>query len=277
MSKYRPIAATLIAASATYGLFLVVDAAALASEPLVPSLLLWFVAGLVYAQLTEFWVHLVPMHRGLPLLAGVRRSHLEHHRIFHGDRFRTRDPQALEHVAGRWWAFPLLLLGHYALLRPLLGTGPASAFFLAAVLHYLVFETTHWLTHLDDNGFDRFVAGLPWIATVRARQIEHHRRHHEVPLYAFNFNPPYLGDRLTGRMPRPEPEDEEPVLAPPAPAPVPELAVRAPTPRWRPWLRPVLGYGSAIAVGVALVGLAVVAHGRWSESRAPAVLRDRVG
>jgi hypothetical protein len=245
-----------------------------ALEPFSPPLAFWFLAGLVYTQLFEFWAHRVPMHRGLPLLGGVRRNHLVHHRTFHGERFRTRDPEALAHIAGRWWAFPLLMLAHYALLRPLLGPTVTSVFLLAALTHYLAFEATHWFTHIEDNGFDRVVARLPWLASMRARQIEHHRRHHDLPVVAFNFNPPYLGDRLAGLLPRPE---DVPAQAPtpvPAPVPVPAPGLSA---RLRPWLRPALGYGSALAVGAALLGLAVVAHNRWSESRAPAAVRDQRG
>lgn len=276
MSTYRPIAATLLASTATFALFVATELRAIADEPSRPSLLLWLLGGLVYGQLFEFWAHRVAMHQGLPLLDGVRRSHLDHHREFHGERFQTRDPEALAHIAGRWWTFPLLMVAHYALVRLLAGPTAASAFLLAALAHYLVFEVTHWFSHIEDNGFDRFISRLPWIAGVRARQVDHHRRHHDIPLYAFNFNPPYLGDRLTGLLPHPPEAVPVETNPSPSPSPLPETAA-VPIGGLRPWLRPALGYGSALAVGVALIGLAVVAHGRWSESRALPGVRDQLG
>ena len=159
--------------------------------------------GVVYTQLFEYWYHAVPMHRGLPLLDDIRRNHLEHHRLFHGHHFRTRDPADTWQIPGRWWAFPAIFFVHYALLSSLFETGAVVFFLLGTVSHYLVFEITHWFTHVEDNAFDRFLERIPFLGELRAHQIEHHRIHHEIPVVAFNFNPPYLGDRLTVRMPQP--------------------------------------------------------------------------
>jgi hypothetical protein len=212
-----------------------------------PALALWFLAGLVYTNLFEYWVHRFPMHRGLPLLRGVRRNHIEHHRVFHGENFRTRNPEDLAHISGRCWIFPLLLAGHYALATFLLPIDAAMAFLSACFLHYQAFELTHWLTHLEDNVVDRVLSRIPVVARIRDYQIEHHRTHHQTPIVAFNFNPPYLGD---GLVPAPT---ARPVgaLAPP-----PLLARRrAPT-------RPLVLYGTALVLGVAALGIAVFAQVR---------------
>ena len=231
--------------------------------PLRPALALWFLAGILYTNLFEYWVHRFPMHRGLPLLRHVRRNHIEHHRVFHGKNFRTANPADLAHISGRFWIFPVLLAGHYALLTVVVPLDAAMAFLCASFLHYLAFEITHWLTHLEDNIVDRALFKIPVVASIRAYQIEHHRIHHQTPISAFNFNPPYLGDALVrpprrsfgepGRSPKGEGRrtttrpviDAAPVLA-----------------RRRLPARPVILYGTALALGVVALGIAAIAHTR---------------
>lgn len=253
-----PLVTTLFAATAAYGAVIALSAEKLAPSWGGPSLLAALLAGGLYANVFEFWAHRYPMHRTMPLFRSLRLSHLRHHRTFHGERFRTRSADDLKHVVGRWWRFPLLLFFHFAVLAPLAPASVVAAFLLGCLVHYLVFETTHWFTHVEDNAFDRFVTRVPWLAGVRARQMEHHRLHHEMPETGFNFNPPYLGDRWAGLMPRPR----EVVETPETPAPIAAPARAAPS---RTWARLVLGYGSAVLVGGVLLGLAVMAHARRSE------------
>lgn len=244
--RHDPILRTTCAAS----LFFIAIAALRFDDlrlDLTPLVALSFAAGIVYTNLFEYWVHRFPMHRGLPLLRHVRRNHIEHHRIFYGENFRTRNPEDLAHISGRFWIFPLLLAGHYALATAFLPIEAAMAFLFACFLHYLAFELTHWLTHLEDNVVDRALSRIPVLSSIRAYQIEHHRMHHETPILAFNFNPPYLGDALA---PRRMPQRVFP--APAAPAPV--LARR------RPATRPLLLYGTALLLGVAALGIAVFAQ-----------------
>jgi hypothetical protein len=223
----------------------------------------WLFAGLLYTQLIEYWMHRVPMHRGLPYLSNVRWNHLEHHRIFHGANFKTRAADDLHHIAGRYWVFPLLFVAHYAVLVFLLPAHAFILFFLGTVTHYVTFELTHWLTHIEDNAVDRFIARIPVLADIRAYQIEHHRIHHETPELAFNFNPPYLGDRLTGHMPT----LEEVPVAQPAPAAVVAMEPVAEAPLG--WRRRVVRYGSAAAVGFAIIGAVVIAHGLLTHGKRP--------
>jgi hypothetical protein len=83
------------------------------------------------------------------------------------------------------------------------------------------------------------------VAPLRAYQIEHHRIHHQTPVAAFNFNPPYLGDFLARPSPRP-------LSAAPRP-PAPVLARR------RLLARPAILYGTALVLGVVALGIAVFA------------------
>ena len=261
MRHHWPILRTALAALVPLVIVSSIHWSAFASITPSLTLLAWLVAGVLYTQLVEYWCHRVPMHRGLPYLTHVRRNHLEHHRIFHGNNFKTRDVDELEHIVGRFWVFPVLFVAHYAALVFVLDAQALIVFLFGTVLHYLAFELSHWLTHIEDNPVDRLLARIPLVSGVRAYQIEHHRIHHEFPEVAFNFNPPYLGDRIAGHMPNlTEPLRPLGEAAFEAPEPVPtvtlEPIVEAPL-----WRRRLVRYGSAAAVGVAIVGAVVVAHG----------------
>jgi hypothetical protein len=190
------------------------------------------------------------MHRGFPMLRHVRWHHVQHHRIFHGSNFRTAQPGDLAHIPGRPWIFPLLLGAHYLVLTAILPLGASMAFLLASLLHYVGFEISHWLTHLEGNVVDRALARVPLLAGIRARQIEHHRLHHEAPVEAFNFNPPYLGDVLFSKK-----RASRPVLAP-VPVAAPVLASRRTT------ARPAVLFGTAIVLGAVALGIAAFQHSR---------------
>jgi len=234
---------------------------------------MWFVAGILYTNLFEYWVHRVPMHQGLPLLRHVRRNHIQHHRIFHGGNFRTRNPSDLAHISGRFWVVPVLLAVHYALATAVLPIEAALAFLSACFFHYLAFEISHWLTHLEDNPVDRMLSGIPLVASIRANQIEHHRIHHETPIGEFNFNPPYLGDALVRPLarrfgePGRSPEGEgRPTAARPVPDSSPSVAVLA---RGRLEARPVILYGAALILGVVALGILAIAQRSGSETPVP--------
>jgi hypothetical protein len=241
LRRHGPILRTACAASLA---FLVVGSLRFDELrlPLTPVLAAWFLAGILYTNLFEYWVHRYPMHRGIPLLRYVRLNHIEHHRIFHGANFRTTNPSDLAHISGRFWIFPLLLAAHYLLLTAFVPLDAAVAFLSASYLHYLLFEISHWLTHLEDNAVDRILSRIPLVAAVRAFQIEHHRVHHQTPITAFNFNPPYLGDALF------RPARSFGGAAPP---------VRE---RRRRPARPVVLYGTALILGAVALGIAAYAH-----------------
>lgn len=259
MRNHWPIAKTTLAAVGSWALLLWAHWDAVLA-PSVASVG-WILGGLFYAQLAEYGWHRVPMHRRVRFLEGVRKSHLHHHRVFHGDHFQARSARDRKAITGHFWAFPALLATHYAALAFVLEAPALVLFLSAATLHYVVFEISHWLVHLEDNAVDRVIARVPWLASVRAYQIEHHRAHHERPELAFNFNPPYLGDRIAGHMP-----SLAEAWPPPVPEPIPdvsptgssEVRALAPVPVWR---RRLVRYGSAAAVGLAVVGTVFVAKG----------------
>ncbi len=148
--------------------------------------------GLVYFHFFEYLWHRVPMHNKFRLIPFLYKSHMKHHAVFRQD-FQRNDPEALENILGEWFVFPSLLFIHYGLLLLV----PAlhvylPAFFLGIALHFALFETCHWFTHIPDNGFDNFLKDISVIGPWRARQIEYHRLHHEEITCNYQFTPSIL-------------------------------------------------------------------------------------
>lgn len=197
---HLPLVRTVGAAGASFALLLVLHLR-LPGLPVFKSALancLAFAAGLAYTHLFEYFSHEIAMHREVRGLAFVRETHLRHHRIFHGDYFRSRNPEDLRHVTMGWYAFPILLALHYALFAAIFPVAAAPAFFFGVTVHFTLYETGHWFTHVADNRFDKVLAGIPVIRPIRAAQMRHHQIHHARPSVNFNFTPPYAGDRLAG-------------------------------------------------------------------------------
>jgi hypothetical protein len=156
--------------------------------------LLAFALGALYFHFFEYGYHRIVMHAGVRFLGFIRRSHLEHHRVFDGPNFCSRREEDRAHIVTHWPVFPVLFFLHYAASTLIVPAGPRLWFFTGVTLSYLVFEATHWATHVQGNAFDRALGRIPLLSRLRTYQIEHHRRHHEIPEADFNFNPPYLGD-----------------------------------------------------------------------------------
>jgi hypothetical protein len=199
--RQGPILKTVSTALAVYAAGAAPWLGSIVREPLSSAVWPSFLLGVLYTHFFEHWSHRLALHNGFGFLDDVRRNHLEHHRRFHGANFRTRRAEDLAHIAGRFWVFPILFALHYVPALSILPPAEALAFLSGCLLHYLAFEVSHWATHVADNRLDRTLEKIPIVRGVRARQIEHHRIHHETPVLAFNFNPPYLGDLVSGMMP----------------------------------------------------------------------------
>jgi len=199
----QPLALTVASAVASWAVLLAFHLAMrfpVLRDPWVSGV--WAAAGLAYAQLFEYLSHDLAMHRGVRGLGFVLEGHIQHHRVFRGGNFRSRDPKDLCHVTLKWYAFPLLLSLHYALLA-VFALAAAPAFFAGVTAHFVIYETCHWFTHVDGNGFDRVLSRVPLVAAIRAAQIRHHKVHHQQPSVNYNFTPPYAGDRIAGTLLRP--------------------------------------------------------------------------
>jgi hypothetical protein len=187
----KPLVKTTGWATASYAVALAAHLATGASVEISGRALLLFLAGALYTNLFEHVWHRYGMHSRRP-----DPRHAVHHRVFYGQGFQTSEPKALLEIVTAWYIFPLLLVLHYSVFVALFDARLAPAFFLGVLLHFVTYEVTHWYTHVANNRFDAFVSRIPGLNRLRATQIRHHRRHHAEPMVNFNFNPPYVGDRL---------------------------------------------------------------------------------
>ncbi len=272
MRLNTPLAKTVSTALGSWVLTLIIHSDALDAGLFTVGTSAWFIFGLAFTQLVEFWYHRVPMHRGFLFFRRIKKNHLKHHRLFRNKNFRVRNPKNLDHIAGQWYLFPAIYFLLYAVLRFLIPPQALIAFLAGTVVHYAFFEMTHWFTHIEDNVFDRWIFRIPLLNRLREYQILHHRLHHERPNIAFNFNPPYLGDVLLGLMPKPlESPDPRPVLLPvdnPATEPLPiNGALNAHPSRPGLWSQPAFKYGSAISLGFIVIGAALIAYGNYPRTK----------
>ncbi len=188
-----PVARVVLGALGTFAFLVELHSGDLGDSS-APVAALAVVAGVFYTQLFEYAYHRILLHGRM--IGFITRGHLEHHRIFHGENFASRRIEDLQHVAGHWFLFPLVLLVHCVMARLVLAPDLALAFVAGCVLHYLAFELSHWFAHVEGNLFDRSLQRVPVVGALRRRQLAHHRLHHDFPNRNFNFNPPYAGDRL---------------------------------------------------------------------------------
>jgi hypothetical protein len=195
MRMHWPLTRVILAALATFALLVELDSGEFC-DLAAPAPALSLLAGVFYTQLFEYAYHRLLMHGRRP--GFITRRHLQHHRIFHGESFASRRIEDLQHVAGPWFLFPLILLVHYGMSRLVLSSELALAFVFGCVLHYVAFELSHWFAHVEGNFFDRSLQRVPVVGALRRAQLIHHRVHHEFPDRNFNFSPPYAGDRLRG-------------------------------------------------------------------------------
>ncbi len=158
------------------------------------SFLAAFLLGIGYTHFFEYGYHLLLMHAGVRGLGFIKKNHLQHHQVFYGENFTSRNREDWQYIASPWFVFPALLAIHYSILQAFLNARLLLAFFAGVLLHYLAFECSHWLTHVEGNVIDRLNAKVPVLRNVRDYHIRHHRYHHEIPTVDFNFNPPFLGD-----------------------------------------------------------------------------------
>ena len=154
-----------------------------------------FIGGFLYTHLFEWYFHHGPMHHRMKFWPiALMIAHMKHHKVFYGDNYQSRDPDDLKEITGTYYRFPILVALHYVLFLILFPAYLAPMFFLGETIHLTTYEITHWYSHLKDNLFDKVISYIPILNSIRSYQIEHHRIHHEEPIYNFAFNPPYLWD-----------------------------------------------------------------------------------
>lgn len=168
---------------------------------------LWIVpAYLLVANLVEYGVHRLLMHRPLPLRALYRGHTLGHHRAFHHDSMEIAGIRELELVMMPWYT----VLVYFSAIGPVVaviawafGRGAGGLFLLTGVSSFVLYEGMHALYHLP----------APVLARLRLDRsrlfgflYRHHRHHHRLARMRwvnFNISCP-LADRLFGTL-----EDEQ--------------------------------------------------------------------
>jgi hypothetical protein len=153
--------------------------------------LFWF----FYACFFEWVLHRYFMHRPRFPLQDAFRGHMEHHRTFRGEEFATYQEGHAHGVTLRWYAFPLIILGHlpfFLAFQTLTGLPTVWGAVSACVLYFAGYEYTHYLMHVPRG---HFVERFQWFRFIR----EHHRLHHEHMRYNYNVFIP-LADACLGTL-----------------------------------------------------------------------------
>jgi hypothetical protein len=162
---------------------------------------LWIVPiYLMIANLTEYFVHRVLMHRPLWPRALYQGHTLGHHRAFQQGSMAIDAWREMELVL-----MPALTIGVFflaigpvvAVVAWIFGQGAAGFFLLTAIATFLGYEGLHALYHLPAPVLARTrVSGNPLFALLE----RHHRHHHRLARMRwanFNISMP-LSDRLFG-------------------------------------------------------------------------------
>jgi len=150
----------------------------------------WIVpAYMLAANLLEYLIHRLLMHRPIWPRTLYRGHTLGHHRAFHHDSMEIGSWPELELVMMPWFSIVGFFIGMAPLVAAVawaFGRGAAGLFLLTAVATFLVYEAMHALyhfplpalrrLHLLDNRAFRFL-------------YEHHRHHHRLKRMRWtNFN-----------------------------------------------------------------------------------------
>jgi hypothetical protein len=162
---------------------------------------LWVVpAYLFVANLVEYAVHRLLMHRPLWPRALYRGHTLGHHRAFHHDSMAIASWRELELVMMPWFTI-LVLFGALAPLVALvgwgLGRGAAGALLLTGVSSFILYEGMHALYHLPAGVLARLGLDESRLFGFLYRHHRHHHRLARMRWVNFNISCP-LTDRLFG-------------------------------------------------------------------------------
>jgi hypothetical protein len=164
---------------------------------------LWVIpAFLLVANLIEYLVHRVLMHRPLRPRIFYKSHTLGHHRAFHHDSMQVESWQELSLVVMSSFTMALLFAGIgplVALVAWGLGRGVAGLVLMTGVLTFVLFEVMHALYHFPLPALAR------WRVTdnrvFRALYRYHQQHHRLVRMRWTNFNISFpLLDRVAGTL-----------------------------------------------------------------------------
>ena len=154
----------------------------------------WFTQGLaclcclVYACFFEWVAHRYFMHAPRHPFKDAFRGHMAHHQTFRGDhRFFPEEEGHAHGVTLRWYAFPLIILGHVPFFLGfewLTGIPNLWGAIAGCSLYFAGYEYTHYFMHVPGHPvLERFA----WFRFIR----EHHRIHHDEMRCNYNVFVPF--------------------------------------------------------------------------------------
>jgi hypothetical protein len=151
---------------------------------------LWIVpAYLLAANLAEYAIHRLLMHRPLWPRTFYKSHTLGHHRAFHHDSMEIGAWPEMELVMMPWFSLLLFFVGMAPVVAAVawaLGTGVAGLFVLTAVISFVTYEGMHALYHFPVPLLLRL--RLPHSAVFRFL-YDHHMHHHRLACMRWaNFN-----------------------------------------------------------------------------------------
>jgi hypothetical protein len=158
-------------------------------------------AGIIaftYSSFFEWYVHRYIMHvkRPFPLSDAFRGHTLVHHQIYRWDKsFEAQGPGRPQHVALRWYAFPVMIVCHapiFWLLQFLTHLPIMWPMLIGCTLYFTGYEYTHYLMHVPKG---HYVERFRIFRFIK----EHHRLHHKYMLRNLNVFIP-LADACFGTL-----------------------------------------------------------------------------
>jgi hypothetical protein len=168
---------------------------------------LWIVpAYLLVANVVEYVMHRVFMHRPLWARALYRGHTLGHHRAFHHDSMEIATWRELELVMMPWYTIVLIFAGMAPLAGLVawgVGPGAAGLLLLTGVVSFALFEGMHTLYHFPSRALARLGLDRNRLFGSLYRNHRHHHRLTRMRWVNFNISCP-LADRVFGTF-----EDEQ--------------------------------------------------------------------
>jgi sterol desaturase/sphingolipid hydroxylase (fatty acid hydroxylase superfamily) len=162
---------------------------------------LWIVpAYLVAANLAEYLVHRLLMHRPLWPRAFYRSHTLGHHRVFHHDSMEIAAWPELELVMMPWFSLAFFFVGMAPIVAAIawaFGRGAAGLFLLTGVATFVLYEGMHALYHFPEPALRRLRVFDNRVFRFLYRHHRHHHRLQRMRRVNFNISMP-LADRLFG-------------------------------------------------------------------------------
>ena len=164
---------------------------------------LWIVpAYLLVANLVEYAVHRLLMHRPSWPRALYRGHTLGHHRAFHHDSMSIASPRELELVLMPWYTVVFYFAGIgplAALVARAFGRGAGGLFLVTGVSSFVVYEGMHALYHVPAGGLARLGLDRSRLFLFLYRHHRHHHRLARMRWVNFNISCPF-SDRLFGTL-----------------------------------------------------------------------------